>query len=329
MDAKFSPRVKDVISYSREEALRLGHDYIGVEHLLLGIIREGQGVAIKMMKSSGIDTKELRKKLESKLESGQLNEVKNSVNIPLLKQAEKVLKITYLEAKLFKSNMIGTEHLLLSILKEDNNLASSILKEFKVDYESIKYELDVMQESGYKSDLNPSAKHPESADEDEDAKEEDFSSSTSSKKSSETKSKTPVLDNFGRDLTKLAEDDKLDPIVGREKEIERVSQILSRRKKNNPLLIGEPGVGKSAIAEGLALRITQRKVSRVLFNKRIVSLDLASLVAGTKYRGQFEERMKAVMNELEKNSDIRRIQTIYRKRWSTREKIPESISRTN
>ena len=304
MDAKFSPRVKDVISYSREEALRLGHDYIGVEHLLLGIIREGQGVAIKMIKSSGIDTKELRKKLESKLESGQLNEVKNSVNIPLLKQAEKVLKITYLEAKLFKSNMIGTEHLLLSILKEDNNLASSILKEFKVDYESIKYELDVMQESGYKSDLNPTAKHPESADEDEDAKEEDFSSSTSSKKSSETKSKTPVLDNFGRDLTKLAEDDKLDPIVGREKEIERVSQILSRRKKNNPLLIGEPGVGKSAIAEGLALRITQRKVSRVLFNKRIVSLDLASLVAGTKYRGQFEERMKAVMNELEKSPDI-------------------------
>ena len=304
MDAKFSPRVKDVISYSREEALRLGHDYIGVEHLLLGIIREGQGVAIKMMKSSGIDTKELRKKLESKLESGQLNEVKNSVNIPLLKQAEKVLKITYLEAKLFKSNMIGTEHLLLSILKEDNNLASSILKEFKVDYESIKYELDVMQESGYKSDLNPTAKHPESADEDEDAKEEDFSSTSSSKKSSETKSKTPVLDNFGRDLTKLAEDDKLDPIVGREKEIERVSQILSRRKKNNPLLIGEPGVGKSAIAEGLALRITQRKVSRVLFNKRIVSLDLASLVAGTKYRGQFEERMKAVMNELEKSPDI-------------------------
>jgi ATP-dependent Clp protease ATP-binding subunit ClpC len=305
MDAKFSPRVKDVISYSREEALRLGHDYIGVEHLLLGIIREGQGVAIKMMKSSGIDTKELRKKIESKLDAGQLTEVKNSVNIPLLKQAEKVLKITYLEAKLFKSNMIGTEHLLLSILKEDNNLASSILKEFKVDYDSIKYELDVMQESGYKSDIKPEAKHPESADEDDEAKEDDFSSSSSSsKKSSDSKSKTPVLDNFGRDLTKMAEDDKLDPIVGREKEIERVSQILSRRKKNNPLLIGEPGVGKSAIAEGLALRITQRKVSRVLFNKRIVSLDLASLVAGTKYRGQFEERMKAVMNELEKSPDI-------------------------
>tara|TARA_B100001287_G_scaffold134330_1_gene113102 strand:- start:14557 stop:17121 length:2565 start_codon:yes stop_codon:yes gene_type:complete len=303
MDAKFSPRVKDVISYSREEALRLGHDYIGVEHLLLGIIREGEGVAIKMIKSSGIDTKELRKKLESKLQSGQLNEVKNSGNIPLLKQAEKVLKITYLEAKLFKSNMIGTEHLLLSILKEDNNIASSILKEFKLDYDLIKDELDIIKESGYKHESPPEAKSTESAGDDEDAKEDSFSSG-SIKKSSDSKSKTPVLDNFGRDLTKFAEDDKLDPIVGREKEIERVSQILSRRKKNNPLLIGEPGVGKSAIAEGLALRITQRKVSRVLFNKRIVSLDLASLVAGTKYRGQFEERMKAVMSELEKSPDI-------------------------
>jgi ATP-dependent Clp protease ATP-binding subunit ClpC len=305
MDAKFSPRVKDVISYSREEALRLGHDYIGVEHLLLGIIREGEGVAMKMIKSSGVDSKELRKKLESKLESGQLNEIKNSGNIPLLKQAEKVLKITYLEAKLFKSNMIGTEHLLLSILKEDNNIASSILKEFKLDYDLIKDELDIIKESGYKPESLPEAKSTESAgdDEDDDAKEDSFSSG-SIKKSSDSKSKTPVLDNFGRDLTKYAENDKLDPIVGREKEIERVSQILSRRKKNNPLLIGEPGVGKSAIAEGLALRITQRKVSRVLFNKRIVSLDLASLVAGTKYRGQFEERMKAVMNELEKSPDI-------------------------
>jgi ATP-dependent Clp protease ATP-binding subunit ClpC len=303
MDAKFSPRVKDVISYSREEALRLGHDYIGVEHLLLGIIREGEGLAMKMIKSSGVDSKELRKKLESKLESGQLTEVKNSGNIPLLKQAEKVLKITYLEAKLFKSNMIGTEHLLLSILKEDNNIASSILKEFKLNYDLIKDELDIMQESGYKAEILPEAKRAEPAGEDDEPKEDSFSSGAI-KKSSDSKSKTPVLDNFGRDLTKFAEDGKLDPIVGREKEIERVSQILSRRKKNNPLLIGEPGVGKSAIAEGLALRITQRKVSRVLFNKRIVSLDLASLVAGTKYRGQFEERMKAVMNELEKSPDI-------------------------
>lgn len=303
MDAKFSPRVKEVISYSREEALRLGHDYIGVEHLLLGIIREGEGVAMKMIESSGINSKDLRKKLESKLDSGQLSELKSSGNIPLLKQAEKVLKITYLEAKLFKSNMIGTEHLLLSILKEDNNIASSILKEHNLNYESIKEELDIMMESGYKPDVLPESKFPESADEDDMEKEDSFSSS-SSKKTSDSKSKTPVLDNFGRDLTRFAEDDKLDPIVGREKEIERVSQILSRRKKNNPLLIGEPGVGKSAIAEGLALRIIQRKVSRVLFNKRIISLDLASLVAGTKYRGQFEERMKAVMNELEKSPDI-------------------------
>ena len=303
MDAKFSPRVKEVISYSREEALRLGHDYIGVEHLLLGIIREGEGVAMKMIESSGVNSKELRKKLESKLDSGQISELKSSGNIPLLKQAEKVLKITYLEAKLFKSNMIGTEHLLLSILKEDNNIASSILKEHNLNYESIKEELDIMMESGFKPESLPESKYPESADEEDMEKEDSFSSS-SSKKTSDSKSKTPVLDNFGRDLTKFAEDDKLDPIVGREKEIERVSQILSRRKKNNPLLIGEPGVGKSAIAEGLALRITQRKVSRVLFNKRVISLDLASLVAGTKYRGQFEERMKAVMSELEKSPDI-------------------------
>ena len=304
MDAKFSPRVKEVISFSREEALRLGHDYIGVEHLLLGIIREGEGIAMRMITSSGINSKDLRKKLESKLDSGQLTEVKNSGNIPLLKQAEKVLKITYLEAKLFKSNMIGTEHLLLSILKEDNNIASSLLKEFNLNYESVKEELDIMTKSGYKPEIYPESKISESADENDDEKEDGFSSSSSSKKISDSKSKTPVLDNFGRDLTKFAEDDKLDPIVGREKEIERVSQILSRRKKNNPLLIGEPGVGKSAIAEGLALRITERNVSRVLFNKRIISLDLASLVAGTKYRGQFEERMKAVMNELEKSPDI-------------------------
>ena len=302
MDAKFSPRVKEVISYSREEALRLGHDYIGVEHLLLGIIREGEGVAMKIITSSGVSSKELRKKLEAKLDSGHLNQVKNSGNIPLLKQAEKVLKITYLEAKLFKSNMIGTEHLLLSILKEDNNIGSSLLKEYNMNYESVKEELELMMDSGYQSETLPESKIPESANENDDDKDESFTSS--SKKASDSKSKTPVLDNFGRDLTRMAEDDKLDPIVGREKEIERVSQILSRRKKNNPLLIGEPGVGKSAIAEGLAIRITQRKVSRVLFNKRIISLDLASLVAGTKYRGQFEERMKAVMNELEKSPDI-------------------------
>ncbi len=300
MEAKFSPRVKDVITFSREEALRLGHDYIGVEHLLLGIIREGEGMAIKLMKRLNIDLMELRKMVENSIKATSTKAV-NLGNIPLVRQAEKVLKITYLEAKLYKSNMIGTEHLLLSILKEDDNVATQSLKQFNVDYETIKEEIDMMLSESE----DPKSEFPGSTadDDDDDAGASGFGGG-GSRKPSDSKSKTPVLDNFGRDLTKLAEDGKLDPIVGREKEIERVSQILSRRKKNNPILIGEPGVGKSAIAEGLALRIVQRKVSRVLFGKRIVALDLASLVAGTKYRGQFEERMKAVMNELEKSPDV-------------------------
>ncbi|MCE3280471.1 MAG: ATPase, ATP-binding subunit [Bacteroidetes bacterium] len=294
MEAKFSPRVKDVITYSREEALRLGHDYIGTEHLLLGIIREGEGTAIRLLKTIGIDLVELRKTVEDAIGTGN-HKVSNLANIPLMKQAERALKITYLEAKLFKSPVIGTEHLILSILKDEDNVATKSLNKFKVDYDVIKRELEL-------SKSDPKAEFPGTPP-DDDADEDSFSAS-STKKPVDSKSKTPVLDNFGRDLTKAAEDGKLDPIVGREKEIERVSQILSRRKKNNPILIGEPGVGKSAIAEGLALRIVQRKVSRVLFNKRVVTLDLASLVAGTKYRGQFEERMKAVMNELEKSPDV-------------------------
>ena len=295
MEAKFSPRVKDVISYSREEALRLGHDYIGTEHLLLGLIREGDGVAIKVVKSLGIDTARLRKSVEDAVRGTSGTNV-NLGNIPLTKQAEKVLKITYLEAKIFKSEVIGTEHLLLSILRDEDNIASQILSQFNVNYEVFKNQLETFR-------LNPSSEMPSNPSDDEGYKEED-SYASANKPVGDAKSKTPVLDNFGRDLTRAAEDGKLDPIVGREKEIERVSQILSRRKKNNPILIGEPGVGKSAIAEGLALRIVQRKVSRVLFNKRVVTLDLASLVAGTKYRGQFEERMKAVMNELEKSPDV-------------------------
>jgi ATP-dependent Clp protease ATP-binding subunit ClpC len=294
MEAKFSPRVKDVISYSREEALRLGHDYIGAEHLLLGLIREGDGVAIKVIKSLGLDTPRLRKSVEDAVRGTSGTNV-NLGNIPLTKQAEKVLKITYLEAKIFKSEVIGTEHLLLSILRDEDNIASQILSQFNVNYEVFKAQLENFK-------LNPSAEAPQNPAGDDDYKEEENYSTP--KKPTDAKSKTPVLDNFGRDLTRAAEEGKLDPIVGREKEIERVSQILSRRKKNNPILIGEPGVGKSAIAEGLALRIVQRKVSRVLFNKRVVTLDLASLVAGTKYRGQFEERMKAVMNELEKSPDV-------------------------
>lgn len=294
MEAKFSPRVKDVITYSREEALRLGHDYIGTEHLLLGIIREGEGTAIRLLKTIGVDLMELRKTVEDAIGTGN-HKVSNLANIPLMKQAERALKITYLEAKLFKSPVIGTEHLILSILKDEDNVATKSLHKFRIDYDIIKRELEL-------SKSDPKAEFPGTPP-DDDADDDSFSAS-STKKPVDSKSKTPVLDNFGRDLTKAAEDGKLDPIVGREKEIERVSQILSRRKKNNPILIGEPGVGKSAIAEGLALRIVQRKVSRVLFNKRVVTLDLASLVAGTKYRGQFEERMKAVMNELEKSPDV-------------------------
>ncbi|MEO8513235.1 MAG: ATP-dependent Clp protease ATP-binding subunit [Ignavibacteria bacterium] len=280
MDSNFSNRVQDVIRLSREEAIRLGHDYIGTEHLLLGIIREGEGIAIKIFRNLGKDINKIKKTIEDTVrQSGATLTVGN---IPLTKQAEKVLKITYLEAKIFKSDVIGTEHLLLSILREDDNLASQILQQFGITYEVVKEEL---------SGILTGKSSPQQQ-----------KSATTEKKPERTK--TPVLDNFGRDLTKLAMDEKLDPIVGREKEIERVAQVLSRRKKNNPVLIGEPGVGKTAIAEGLAIRIIQKKISRVLHDKRVVTLDLASLVAGTKYRGQFEERMKAVMNELEKAKDV-------------------------
>ena len=293
MEAKFSPRVKDVISFSREEALRLGNDFIGVEHLLLGLLREGDGTAIKILKEFHLDLVQVRDEVEKSITKSTKKSNPSMTNIPLVKQAEKVLKFTYLEAKLFKSPMIGTEHLLLSILKDEDNVACRILNKYGVIYDNVKDELENMRDEK----TTPRAEFPGGS-------EEESESFATQKKPTDPKSKTPVLDNFGRDLTKMAEMGKLDPIVGRDKEIERVSQILSRRKKNNPILIGEPGVGKSAVAEGLALRIVQRKVSRVLFNKRVVSLDLASLVAGTKYRGQFEERMKAVMQEIEKNPDI-------------------------
>ncbi len=302
MEAKFSNRVKEVISLSREEALRLGHDYIGTEHLLLGMIREGEGVAVSILKKLGISLDELRGAIERAVKGTANHNVKNMANIPLTRQSEKVLKITYLEAKIFKSQLIGTEHLLLSILRDEDNIATQILNKFEVNYDSIKEMLEMQSDSS----SSPKAR-AEAEDGDEDGSKLFGSSSSSgggSNKPGAEKSRTPVLDNFGRDLTKMAEDDKLDPIIGREKEIERVAQILSRRKKNNPILIGEPGVGKTAIAEGLALRIVQKKVSRILFNKRVVTLDLASLVAGTKYRGQFEERMKAVMNELEKSPNV-------------------------
>ncbi|PKL88540.1 MAG: Clp protease ClpC [Ignavibacteriae bacterium HGW-Ignavibacteriae-2] len=280
MDGNFSERVQEVIRLSREEALRLGHDYIGTEHLLLGIIREGQGVAVRILRNLDIDLLKLKKAIEDTVRTtgGTLT----IGNIPLTKQAEKVLKITQIESKIYKSDVIGTEHILLSLLRDEDNIATQILHQFHSTYETARAELNniLSSKNPDKPNLMPApSKKPE-------------------------KTKTPVLDNFGRDLTKHAIDGKLDPVIGREKEIERVAQVLSRRKKNNPVLIGEPGVGKTAIAEGLALRIINRKVPRILQDKRVVTLDLAGLVAGTKYRGQFEERMKALMTELEKAEDI-------------------------
>ena len=305
MDDNFSPRVKDVIAYSKEEALRLGHDFIGTEHLMLGLLRDGNGKAISILDALDVDLDHLRRKVEilSPANPNPSSNQKDKKNLHLTRQAERALKTTFLEAKLFQSSSINTAHLLLCILRNENDPTTKLLHKLKVDYDGVKDQFKSMitNEDDY-IESPTSESFPSDADEPAESKESSYGGTSGQK--GNKKSKTPVLDNFGRDLTRLAEENKLDPVVGREKEIERVSQILSRRKKNNPLLIGEPGVGKSAIAEGLALRIINKKVSRILYNKRLVTLDLASLVAGTKYRGQFEERMKAVMNELEKNDDV-------------------------
>ncbi len=308
MDENFSQRVKSVISFSKDEALRLGNEYIGTEHFVLGIIREGEGAAVKIMERLNVDLKKVRDKIEGLAAPSSSRIISTKKNLPLTKQAEKALKTTFLEAKLYHSKTIRTPHLLLCVLRNPDDPVTRLFSRIGVSYDVVKNEFQqfYLENEETKSEL-PFG----DTDDDMEGKSGSgggggFSGSSSgpSRPKADQKSKTPVLDNFGRDLTKMAEESKLDPVIGREKEIERVSQILSRRKKNNPLLIGEPGVGKSAIAEGLALRIIQKKVSRVLFNKRVVTLDLASLVAGTKYRGQFEERMKALMNELEKNEDI-------------------------
>ncbi|MBT5921540.1 MAG: ATP-dependent Clp protease ATP-binding subunit, partial [Flavobacteriaceae bacterium] len=305
MDDNFSPRVKDVIAYSKEEALRLGHDFIGTEHLMLGLLRDGGGKAISILDALSVDLEHLRRKVEilSPANPNPSLVHQDKKNLHLTRQAERALKTTFLEAKLFQSTAINTAHLLLCILRNENDPTTKLLQKMMVDYDGVKEQFKTMITSDDDYTSGPTEASFSSESDAEENTGESFGGGTTANKSGK-KSKTPVLDNFGRDLTQMAEEDRLDPVVGRQKEIERVSQILSRRKKNNPLLIGEPGVGKSAIAEGLALRIIQKKVSRVLFNKRVVTLDLASLVAGTKYRGQFEERMKAVMNELEKNDDI-------------------------
>ncbi|MFT6699379.1 MAG: ATP-dependent Clp protease ATP-binding subunit ClpC [Porticoccaceae bacterium] len=304
MDDNFSPKVRDVITFSKEEALRLGHEFIGTEHLILGLIRKGEGKAIEILTTFDVDLILLRKKLEQLNPSNAtFTENKDKPSLRLTRQAEKALKTTFLEAKLYQSEAIDTAHLLLCILRNENDPTTKLIQKYHVNYDDVKTLYKQLHVDEVDVDL-PSNPIAETPSDDEYASEKPNPFDQSQKSKTARKSKTPVLDNFGRDLTDLAEKGKLDPVVGRQKEIERVSQILSRRKKNNPMLIGEPGVGKSAIAEGLALRIVERKVSRILFDKRIVSLDLASLVAGTKYRGQFEERMKALMNELEKNEDI-------------------------
>ena len=296
MDNNFSIQLKEVISFSREEALRLGNDFIGIEHLLLGILKEKGNEAVRILEKMQVDLLSLAKEVEQAVRDKSGKTIVNINSLPLTKQAEKVIRITVLEAKSLKSLQIEAEHLMLSILKNNENPATQILNQYDVFYDNFLNNIS----------MTPNKFSNEFSEENE----EDFEETSRSQQrqarpqQGNVKSKTPVLDSFGRDITKMAESDSLDPIVGREKEIERVSQILSRRKKNNPILIGEPGVGKTAIVEGLALRIIQRKVSRVLFDKRVISLDLAALVAGTKYRGQFEERMKAIMNELEKNRDV-------------------------
>lgn len=297
MDSHFSQRVKDILGYSKEEAIRLGNSHISPEHLFLGILRDGEGGAVDILVNQGIDLMVLKGSLEKSIKVESPVPVADHEVLPLLRSTEKILKLVYLEAKALKSSVIEAEHLLLAILKDENTLVSRFLSEMDVNYLSVRR----MVETG-----SPSARADYPRDEDDEghgfgAPGKSPGGAPATPKSS---SDTPVLDNFGIDLTKAAEEGRLDPVVGREREIERLAQILSRRKKNNPVLIGEPGVGKSAIAEGLALRITKKNVSRVLFNKRVVALDLASIVAGTKYRGQFEERMKAILNELSKNDNI-------------------------
>jgi ATP-dependent Clp protease ATP-binding subunit ClpC len=301
---KFSPQVKKILALSREEAVKLGSEYLGVEHLLLGLIKDEDNLAVTVLDSLELDFDELIDRIEETTQHTTNQQANFNIGrLHLNKQAEKILKVSFLEAKSYGQTEISPEILMLSILKYEDNIGSQILAEFELDYESFKSELEYVKQE---LDFSGSQDFYSSAASDSDVPfddDDDGGASKYSRKSS-SKSRTPVLDNFGRDITKLAEEDKLDPIIGREKEIERVSQILSRRKKNNPILIGEPGVGKTAIVEGLALRIKERRVSRTLFNKRLVMLDMAALVAGTKYRGQFEERMKAIMGELEKSPDV-------------------------
>ena len=307
MNDNFSPRVKNVVNSGKLEAIRLKHSAVGTEHLLLGLLKETEGSAFDILTALHADFSVLKRKTESLANS--VNSYSDTAatqmekSIPLTLQADKAMKATVLEQKSFKNSQINTAHLLLCILRNQSDPTTKLLNLEKINYENVRQQFEVINNEK-KQDEKAFSDSYAYEDDEEDAKPDFLSASNSKKNNPNQKTNTPVLDNFGKDLTAMAMQGKLDPVVGRFKEIERVSQILSRRKKNNPLLIGEPGVGKSAVAEGLALRIIERKVSRALFNKRVVTLDLGSLVAGTKYRGQFEERMKAIMNELEQNKDV-------------------------
>ena len=309
MNNKFSKRVKDIMAYSREEAGRLQNNYIGPEHLLLGILRDGDGLAIQILQDFDVNLKSLKDQIDSQVRDIQEPD-EGSNEVVVTKSTEKILKMSILEARLTKSSPTDSEHLLLALLKDKKTLINSIMKSYNVDYSStllyVKSIIDNRSDNELDNPPNNTIMGANFTDDDDD----DMKGRSSSQRplgaapTAKTTSDTPVLDNFGTDITKAASENRLDPVVGREKEIERLSQILSRRKKNNPVLIGEPGVGKSAIVEGLALRIIQKKVSRILFDKRVIALDMASIVAGTKYRGQFEERIKAILNEISKNPNI-------------------------
>lgn len=302
MTNQFSQRLSDIIVYSKEEANRLRNGMIGPEHLLLGLIRDGGGKAIEILGTLDVDLQHLKYQLESVLKREENDLLKPDAEVPLSPESSKILKMCILEARLLKNDTIDTEHVLLAILKEGENRAAVVLNENNVDYQRV-FDLLVFKR---KPDARMGFTEDDEEDEEEGPSSQQHASSQQQAASSPKvpNNDTPVLDNFGLDMTKAAEEGQLDPVVGREREIERVAQILSRRKKNNPVLIGEPGVGKSAIVEGLALRIVEKKVSRVLFNKRVVMLDMASVVAGTKYRGQFEERLRSIIKELQKNPNV-------------------------
>ncbi len=301
MKKNFSTNVKEIINYSREEAGRLHNSHVGIEHLLLGLLRNNNCLATELIRYLGANPTDIKFDIENAIRSDE-SSYSSDINIVIDKNIEKVLRLSLLESLNLQNEQTDTEHLLLGILKEEKSIAAQTLKQHGVDYQSI---YQILSDKTLPDTTSSPQFGPGFTDDEEE--EEEFSQKKESKgKQGQQRATgdTPVLDNFGTDITRAAEENKLDPIVGREKEIERLAQILSRRKKNNPVLIGEPGVGKSAIVEGLALRIIQKKVSRVLFDKRVINLDMASIVAGTKYRGQFEERIKAILNELAKNPNI-------------------------